>query len=158
MPSCQPPRGYIARAGDCDDTNADVHPYATEDHCGLSIDFNCDGHVGPIDVDGDGWFACEGDCDENDTTVNKGGVELCDDNVDNDCNGQVDGGDSSDAVTYYPDGDGDGYGSPLLGVSSCDEPAAAVATWANEHQGALGRVDPLDDVGEAASRALHHPG
>jgi cysteine-rich repeat protein len=122
LASCNPPPGYISRPGDCNDTDPAIHPFAAERDCSLSIDFNCDGHIGVVDPDGDGYWACDGDCDEDDASVNAGGVEVCGDGIDNNCDALVDDPTSTDAVTYYPDGDGDGYGSNLLGVASCDDP------------------------------------
>lgn len=44
--------------------------------------------VGPLcnDADNDGFTTCEGDCDDSDPTSYPGGVEICGDNADNDCN------------------------------------------------------------------------
>ena len=41
------------------------------------------------DADGDGYFDCQGDCNDHNAAVHPGAAELCD-NLDNDCNGQVD--------------------------------------------------------------------
>ena len=51
------------------------------------------------DADGDGFFAEEGcgevfDCDDGDSFVFPGADEVCDDLVDNDCDGDVDGEDA----------------------------------------------------------------
>ena len=43
-----------------------------------------------IDNDGDGFTECGGDCDDNDDTVYPGAIDICDDGVDNNCNGIVD--------------------------------------------------------------------
>jgi len=50
-----------------------------------------------------------GDCDDTDPDVFPGQVEVCNDQ-DDDCDGTIDGPTSADAVTRYPDADGDGYG------------------------------------------------
>ena len=39
------------------------------------------------DNDLDGTTGCDGDCDDADSTVNPGAVEVCEDGVDNDCSG-----------------------------------------------------------------------
>lgn len=58
------------------------------------------------DVDGDGVPADAGDCDDFDPEVHPGAIEICDDGVDNDCDGLVDSND--EACTACDDGDGDG--------------------------------------------------
>lgn len=57
-----------------------------------------------LDVDGDGWSAEEGDCDDGDPGVNPGVSEICGDARDNNCNGQRDEG------CGFGDGGGDGNG------------------------------------------------
>ena len=56
------PSGYVAAGGDCDDSDADYNPGATEDDCSGTEDFNCDGSVGTDDADGDGYGLR--DCDD----------------------------------------------------------------------------------------------
>jgi hypothetical protein len=63
-----------------------------------------------VDDDGDQYTENQGDCDDFDHTVHPGADEICDDGVDNDCNGYVD--------SSEPDEDGDGWG-PCLG--DCDD-------------------------------------
>ena len=91
------PNGYVAIAGDCDDTNETTNPGAT-DVCGDGIDNNCDGNF-----------------DEN-------CVEICDDGIDNDLDGLIDCDDSDCsgdvACVLYADNDGDGYGDPNTTVNS----------------------------------------
>ncbi len=94
---------------DCDDTNASVHPDATEACDG--VDNNCSGNENDAanalmwyaDADGDGYgnadstyIACDApegyladatDCDDADAAVNPGATEVCGDVSDNDCEG-----------------------------------------------------------------------
>ena len=73
-----------------------------------------------VDEDGDG-YAADDDCDDNDSAVNPGVVEVCD-GVDNDCDGDADS-DATDAAVWYLDGDADGYGSEE--TLACDKPTGA---------------------------------
>jgi hypothetical protein len=62
--------------------------------------------VGETDRDGDGFTESEGDCDDFDAAVNPDAEEICDE-VDNNCNDEVDEGVT---ITLYADNDGDGFG------------------------------------------------
>jgi hypothetical protein len=120
---CVQPAGTVDVAGDCDDADPAFHPGAAED-CTDPNDYNCDGSVGFADVDGDGSVACL-DCDDGDAAVHPGAVEVCDD-VDDDCDGTVDVG-AADAVPFYADADGDGYGDLATTVTACNAPTGFVA-------------------------------
>jgi len=153
---CSAPVGYIAKGGDCSDTNKNVHPGAGET-CN-AIDDNCDGLVDDADpnllldniktfykdTDGDGfggssfvqgcvaptgYVALDTDCNDNSAAVNPGAVEVCD-NVDNDCDQLVDMADPSlDAASkhlYYLDADHDTYGAGA-GTLACSAPTNYVA-------------------------------
>jgi hypothetical protein len=47
------------------------------------------------DADGDGFCTSEGDCNDNNAAINPGAVEVCNDGIDNDCDGLVDAADPS---------------------------------------------------------------
>ena len=105
--------GYYKENGcggdpDCNDTNAGINPGADED-CDDGKDNDCDGLIdcddpdcdavcNPCtDADGDGFFAEDNcgslvDCDDNDPSINPDAAEICDDGIDQNCDGEADEG------------------------------------------------------------------
>lgn len=107
-----PPVGYVSNAADCDDNNSSINPTAPE-ICD-NLDNNCDGLIDEgvtlntyyQDLDGDGYgnvtFSIQScqpifgfvltstDCDDNDAGVNPGATEIPGNNIDDNCNGQID--------------------------------------------------------------------
>ena len=67
------------------------------------------------DGDGDGWTTAD-DCDDGDSEVHPEAEERCDD-VDNDCDGDIDEG--FEKATRHPDNDGDGYGDAATTQEVC---------------------------------------
>ena len=59
------------------------------------------------DYDGDGYSVAQGDCDDQDPSINPGAEDECD-NEDNDCDSQMNE-DSQAYDQYEPDNDVDGY-------------------------------------------------
>ncbi|MBK9016532.1 MAG: hypothetical protein IPM82_22020 [Saprospiraceae bacterium] len=114
--SCEttPPNNYVTNDGDCDDNNAAISP-ADVEICD-DIDNDCDGQADDgltfftyfLDGDGDEFgdaasflSSCEttppgdyvtnnGDCDDTNPGINPDATEVPNDNVDNDCDGEVD--------------------------------------------------------------------
>lgn len=112
--------GYATRSGDCDDADAARFPGATES-CLSPVDLNCDGKRGGEDADGDGVRGCAGDCNDTRSDIYPGASERCD-NVDNNCNAQVDEGTVGGGAacgTGYPGVCGSGVIACLNGALSC---------------------------------------
>ncbi|MCB9794157.1 MAG: FG-GAP repeat protein [Alphaproteobacteria bacterium] len=149
---------------DCDDSDAAIHP--GQDEVCDGIDNNCDGTVDTdaIDLltfyqdrDGDGIGgpqyterACEpssgyversDDCDDRDATAYPGAPELCDD-VDNNCNGNIDELGAVDAPSWYPDNDGDGYGDPDYAYVACAPPSGPYIAQGEDCDDARAAVNP----------------
>ena len=73
------------------------------------------------DLDGDG-YEDDVDCDDSDPLVSPAAVEVCD-SIDNDCDGDIDEDDASDAPTWYADLDDDLYGDPASPYPACTRPS-----------------------------------
>ncbi len=71
------------------------------------------------DLDGDGYTVSQGDCDDSNASVNPAASETCNE-IDDNCDGAVDEGVT---LTFYADGDGDGYGVSTDTVQSCTAPS-----------------------------------
>jgi len=82
---------------------------------------------GPQDRDGDGYDSMT-DCNDFDASVGPDAVEVCN-GIDDDCDGKIDDEDpsldASTGLTWFFDGDGDGYGATA--VQACLQPAGTVA-------------------------------
>ena len=62
------------------------------------------------DLDGDGFSIEDGDCDDSNVSVAPNMIEICD-GLDNDCNGTIDDASGENVPLWYPDVDGDGFGT-----------------------------------------------
>ena len=136
--NCGPSTGYVANSTDCNDNNAAVNPNAVEIYD--LIDNNCNGQINEgftlqtyyldNDLDGFGgtttvsavtspganYVLVGGDCNDASAAIYPTAVEICD-NLDNNCNGQID--ETLTFLTYYQDLDNDGYGNLLIHQTSC---------------------------------------
>ncbi len=135
--------GWVA-SEDCDDSDEAVHPGQLEVCDGADQD--CDGEVDELagdtwfgDGDGDGFgsasaviTSCDtpsgavqvaGDCDDANSSVHPDAVDTCD-GVDTDCDAVVD---DAPELTWYADGDADGFGDPTVFVVACAPPDGYIA-------------------------------
>ncbi|MBN2800979.1 MAG: hypothetical protein JXX28_17710 [Deltaproteobacteria bacterium] len=147
--ACEAPAGYVASGDDCDDLEPAVYPGAPQRCDGLPNDCGAL-PADEADADRDGVMACAGDCDDEDAGAFPGAVEVCD-GADNRCDGQVDVG-AVDALLWYADADGDGFGALAAPVRACAAPEGAVAdssdcddTLAGVNPGAAERCDDAVD-------------
>lgn len=109
MMNCGQPVGYVADSSDCDDSNPTVYPGAME-LCD-ELDNNCDGNTDEglatytlfEDLDSDGFGSevsveyCDsvvvgyslisGDCNDADSTIYPGAMEVLDNGIDENCDG-----------------------------------------------------------------------
>ncbi len=127
------PVGYVSISGDCDDSNAAIHPGVSEVCDGQDND--CDGAVDESghtlfyrDADGDGYgniyptiTACfapagyvstPGDCNDSDNTIYPGAVEIEGDEIDQNCD---------NSTACFVDADNDGYRTmSIITSNDCD--------------------------------------
>ena len=141
------------RTEDKPDTGGDI---TQPDDCAWYQDADGDGYGDP---DSEVWDSCDEpatglvedatDCDDADAAIHPDAEELCDE-LDNDCDGEVDEG--TELASWYADADGDGYGDPDSAVQACTAPEGHVEGSsdcddgdAETYPGAAERCDEADN-------------
>jgi hypothetical protein len=147
--------GWDSRS-DCNDFDWTIHP-GLMDACCDGVDSDCDGRDSPVgarckcasvepnfepDRDRDGWTVSNGDCDDNNAWTNPGAAEVCDDKVDNDCDGFIDFQDGC----APRDEDHDGY--PFQ--QDCDD-FNALVNWGAQELCYNGIDDNCDGLADASA-------
>ncbi len=147
----------MSSSDDCNDLNAAVRPGVLEVCNG--VDDNCDGQIDNgamaqnywVDGDADGfgqsgstpqnlrapiagWVTNASDCNDGNFAVKPSATEVCN-GFDDNCNGTAEEG--LTFLTYYVDGDGDGFGLRMSpGQSSCQPIANRVTNDTDCNDGA----------------------
>jgi len=116
---CQPPSGSFFLVGTTTVTCTATDDSENTATCSFDVIVT---RETVTDADEDGYPAGE-DCDDNNPNVNPGATEVCN-NIDDDCDGQIDEGVAS---TFYADADGDGFGNAGVSQQACAAPAGFVA-------------------------------
>ena len=147
---CTQPVGYVSNDADCDDNSQIISPIAPElcngqdDNCNNIVDENAIGSTTYYaDTDGDGYgdantsvHSCQTvsgyvvnalDCNDSDSAQNPMGVEMCN-GADDDCNGIIDEY-AVDALLWYADADGDGFGIVNDWTFGCSQPTGYVSIF-----------------------------
>ena len=140
--ACEPDDPYFSReGGDCDDERADRSPGISE-RVGSGLDEDCDGLsecwvdddldafggtetlllevniIGEADCDVEGSSSLDGDCRDDLAEVHPEAEEICN-QIDDDCDDEVDEGLATEL--WYTDDDGDGWGAGTPS-EDCEQP------------------------------------
>ncbi|PLX86084.1 MAG: hypothetical protein C0618_09670 [Desulfuromonas sp.] len=134
---------------DCNDSDAAINPDATEicdgvdNNCDDVIDEGC-GDPTCTDNDGDGYGSpadasctyAQEDCDDVLSSVNPGAAEVCDNGIDDNCDGQIDEGCST--CTPVAENCSDGTDNDCDGATDCaDSDCSGDPACSSPHSGLL---------------------
>jgi large repetitive protein len=151
LAQCNQPAGYSPTPGDCNDFEPTANPGA-EEICDGGIDNDCDtlgddadpdlitNNSWYPDADSDGFgedvaptIQCSQpagftnnnlDCDDTNPTISPAALEVCDGDIDNDCDGNADDADddTTNQPSWFEDADTDGWGSTSSTTQACTIP------------------------------------
>jgi len=171
--------GENVAASDCNDRDMEIHPDAME-RCRDWVDADCDGAFMTVDadchylIDEDGDGVCgqgvddnrdrdcldDGedrfgvDCDETMTTVNSRARELCDDGIDNNCDGAIDFADPTCVCEMDAQcDDGDPCTTDTCGGGECSHAPACVDGGMSD-----GGVTPVSEDCNCSAVGARHRG
>ncbi|MCO4748193.1 MAG: matrixin family metalloprotease [Proteobacteria bacterium] len=151
--ACAEPSGYSRTFGDCNDSDAGIHPDAQEICDDNNVDEDCDGAADNQDLsvtgttrvyrdrdhddygnDDEFFDRCDwsdidftpvgGDCNDRASGIHPGADEYCNE-IDDDCDTSIDE-DPTDVTPSYVDTDGDGYGDDATATLACIAPQGNV--------------------------------
>lgn len=131
--------------GDCSDIASDLNPNTIwyED---LDGDFYGNSSVYEVGCEHSFSSATNiaGDCDDSNPDVNPGSIEICDD-LDNNCNGEIN--EELITVVYYIDNDGDGYGELSAG-DFCSNPGIGYVVFGDDCDDTNPNINPnqVEDI------------
>ncbi len=178
IPTGEIPRGFASNDDDCDDLRAEINPDQIElcdgqdNDCDTEADEGLRELVFFLDGDGDtfgnpdldrGATACSAppgfvdnndDCDDENSTIHPDAIEVCDQGIDNDCDGRADDLDLTldelSAPTWYFDADQDSYGDPDDFRIQCLTPGEG---WVGNGDDCL---DSNADIAPSAAEVCNH--
>jgi len=154
---------HLTLRSPCIDSGTDAWIYTDIDGearpLGIGFDMGADEYTNPDcwdgDMDGYGDVACGGyDCDDTNPDINPG-EEICDNGIDDDCDGLVDLLDPD----CCDDADGDGFTDPTCGGTDCDDTDPEVYPGAEEtcYNGIDDDCDELIDFDDLDCEAIRIP-
>ena len=145
--SCNGGDDWAPDGGDCNDTDGDISPGASEISCD-GEDNDCSSlTLDEPDDDNDGYGTCNPgspmfDCNDGDSAINPGASEFCGDGIDSNCNGE----DCDDWTEDFESG------PPLNSDWSTGGVSAWNASPAGAHMGSFGGMS--GNIGNSQSTSL----